>query len=203
MARHTEGQQVSEEQQISEEQQTLNGPKAPQEQNTKQQKTLEQPLLTILEFFVKLGIVCLTLWLVFTYVFGIRQMHGESMYPRLRDGDLILYYRLEKDYNIGDVVVCKVDGQTCVARIVAQEGDIVEMTDEGQLLVNGNVQTEEIFYPTLRDSAGVTYPYIVQADSYFLLCDYRTVSVDSRSYGAVPQSDIRGKVITIFRRRGI
>jgi signal peptidase I len=130
-------------------------------------------------------------------------MHGETMYPRLRDGDLILYYRLEKDYNIDDVVVFKVDDLTCVARIVAQGGDVVDINDNGQLLVNGNVQEEEIFYPTEEFPGGITYPYTVESDSYFMLCDYRTISADSRSYGAVSLQNICGKVITILRRRGI
>jgi signal peptidase I len=130
-------------------------------------------------------------------------MHGETMYPRLRDGDLILYYRMEKDYHIGDVVVCKADGLTRVARIVAQGGDVVDINDDGQLLVNGNVQDEEIFYPTEGDPSGITYPYTVAQDSYFLLCDYRTISVDSRNFGSVPKDNFCGKVITILRRREI
>jgi signal peptidase I len=49
----------------------------------------------------------------------------------------------------------------------------------------------------------VTYPYTVGEDSYFILCDYRTAGVDSRSYGAVQQDELDGKVITLLRRRGV
>jgi signal peptidase I len=125
------------------------------------------------------------------------------MYPRLRDGDLILYNRLERNYTIGDVVVFEINDMTRVARIVAQGGDVVEVTEDGQLLVNGNVQSEEIFYLTQPDALGVTYPYTVEENSYFLLCDFRTASQDSRNYGAIPVEDIYGKVITILRRREI
>jgi signal peptidase I len=154
-------------------------------------------------FIVKLGVVCLTLWLIFTFAFGIKQMHGEFMYPRLRDGDLILYNRMEKNYAIGDVVVFKVQGLTSVARIVAQGGDVVEVTESGSLLVNGNLQNEEIFYSTDADPFGVDYPYTVEENSYFMLCDFRTNSTDSRYYGAVSVNDFCGKVITVLRRRGI
>jgi type IV secretory pathway protease TraF len=34
-----------------------------------------------------------------------------------------------------------------------------------------------------------------------MLCDYRTISEDSRYYGAVSQEDFYGKVITLLRRR--
>jgi signal peptidase I len=154
-------------------------------------------------FIVKLGVVCLTLWLIFTFAFGIKQMHGETMYPRLRDGDLILYNRMEKNYAIGDVVVFKVGTSTCVARIVAQGGDVVEVNDSNELLVNGNVQEEEIFYPTEAEPLGVTYPYTVEENSYFMLSDFRTNTTDSRSFGAVSADDFCGKVITVLRRRGI
>jgi type IV secretory pathway protease TraF len=36
-----------------------------------------------------------------------------------------------------------------------------------------------------------------------MLCDFRTASQDSRSYGAIPEEDFYGKVITILRRREI
>jgi signal peptidase I len=115
----------------------------------------------------------------------------------------MLYYRLEKNYYIGDVVTFKVDGNQLAARIVAMGGDVVDLSESGQLIVNGNVQSEEVFYETEALPAGITYPYTVADDSYFVLCDFRTASSDSRSYGAVPRSDIDGKVITILRRREI
>jgi signal peptidase I len=199
-----EGQEISERQQMYEGQQASEGQQAPKEPKVmEQQKAGETPLHTIAAFFVKLGIVCLALWSIFTFVFGIRQMHGETMYPRLRDGDLILYNRMERNYAIGDVVVFKVGTSTCVARIVAQGGDVVDVDDKGDLLVNGNIQEEEIFYETEADPLGVSYPYTVDEDSYFMLSDFRTNTTDSRSFGAVSVNDFCGKVITILRRRGI
>jgi signal peptidase I len=110
---------------------------------------------------------------------------------------------MEKNYAIGDVVVFKVGTSTCVARIVAQGGDVVEVNDSNELLVNGNVQEEEIFYPTEAEPLGVTYPYTVEENSYFMLSDFRTNTTDSRSFGAVSADDFCGKVITVLRRRGI
>jgi signal peptidase I len=157
----------------------------------------------VFKFLAKLGLILLAIWAIFSFVFGIRQVSGEAMYPRLRDGDLILYYRLEQDYQIGDAVTFRLNGNTYCARIVAQGGDVVEMNEDGQLLVNGNIQEEEIFYPTEAIKNDILYPYTVEADSYFVLCDYRTAGVDSRTYGTIPQSTLDGKIITVLRRRGI
>jgi signal peptidase I len=157
----------------------------------------------VLKFIIKLCLVLLVIWAVFTFIFGIRQVSGEHMYPRLRDGDLTLYYRLEQNYQIGDVVTFELDDSIFWARIVAQGGDVVEVNEDGQLIVNGNVQEEEIFYPTEPQDGDVTYPYTVEEGSYFVLCDYRTISFDSRTYGAISKKDLDGKVITLLRRRGI
>jgi signal peptidase I len=157
----------------------------------------------VLKFIIKLCLVLLVIWAVFTFIFGIRQVSGEHMYPRLRDGDLTLYYRLEQNYQIGDVVTFELDDSIFWARIVAQGGDVVEVNEDGQLIVNGNVQEEEIFYPTEPQDGDVTYPYTVEEGSYFVLCDYRTISFDSRTYGAISKKDLDGKVITLLRHRGI
>lgn len=157
----------------------------------------------IFRLCLKLGIFCLTIWGIFTFVIGITQVKGESMYPRIRDGDVVVYYRLTNQYAIGDVAVFKINDITRTARIAAMEGDVVELNPEGQLLVNGNIQDEEIFYPTEEIPGGISYPYTVEKDSYFVLCDFRTASSDSRSFGAVSKKDMNGKVITIMRRRGI
>jgi signal peptidase I len=157
----------------------------------------------IRNFFLRLIVFVLIIFLIFTFVFGIARVSGESMYPRIRDGDLVFYYRLVQDYDIGDVVTFKIGSYRRVARVVAQGGDVVEVNEDGQLLVNGNVQEEEIFYSTEKLEDGVSYPYTVPENSYFVLCDFRTNSYDSRGYGAVSASEISGKVITLLRRRGI
>jgi signal peptidase I len=174
------------------------------------QETVEKPvsnnegdLKKIIRFLIKLILTSLIVWGIFSFVFGIARMEGQNMYPRVMDGDLMFYYRLEKEYYVGDVVTYKVNGYRRAARVVARGGDTVEISEKDELIVNGNVQEEEIFYPTEEISGGVTFPYTVEEGSYFLLCDYRTMSLDSRDYGAIPKSEIDGKVITILRRREI
>jgi signal peptidase I len=158
---------------------------------------------TIRTFLVRLIVFVIIIWAIFTFVFGIARMHSETMYPRIRDGDLLFYYRLDKDYAIGDVVTFVINDSRRVARVVAKGGDVVDLNEDGELLVNGNAQLEEIFYTTEAREDGVAFPYTVPEDSYFVLCDYRTISSDSRDYGAVARSEIDGEIVTILRRRGI
>jgi signal peptidase I len=158
---------------------------------------------SIRHFIVKLTIVLAALYLVFHFVYGLQRVIGNDMYPRILDGDLLLYYRLPDKIEIGDIVVFHKDGICRNGRVVAQGGDVVDIGDDGTLLINGNIQEEEIFYPTKARETGITYPYEVPLHSVFVLCDYRTEATDSRTFGAVPDSELDGKLISIFRRRGM
>lgn len=53
---------------------------------------------------IKLIIVVVLLWGLFTLIFGITIPRDNSMHPAINEGDLILYYRLNNSYEAGDVV---------------------------------------------------------------------------------------------------
>jgi signal peptidase I len=138
-----------------------------------------------------------------TVAFGVGIVGGEGMSPRLRDGDLAIYYRLENERNIGDVVAYMADGQLRYGRIVAMGGDVVDMDEDGQLLVNGSVQQEEIFFPTSKDGRATVLPMTLSGDEVFVLGDNRTYAKDSRDFGPIPNAQVKGKVISLLRSRGI
>ena len=141
-------------------------------------------------------------WLLFSQVFLLMQARGTDMFPAVKDGDLMVGYRLQKDYEQENVVVYKRDGKSYVGRVVAKSGDYVDITEEGTLLVNGTVKSGEILYPTYARE-GVNYPYAVPEGMVFILADYRTQAQDSRDFGAVELKDVQAKVITILRRRSL
>ena len=74
---------------------------------------------------------------------------------------------------------------------------------EGRDLVNGYQPAEEVLYETYRDNeSGIKYPVTLAEDEYFILNDYRDDTADSRAYGPIKASAIKGKVIFLLRRRG-
>jgi len=150
----------------------------------------------------KIAVMVLAAWVIFTQVFMLTQSVGMGMFPAIEDGDLVLVYRLHRDYEKGDVVAYDVGGEMFLGRIVARQTDVVMMNDTGTLQINGTNQGGEIMYPTYA-KPGTDYPFRVPEETLFLLGDYRTQTEDSRDFGPIPMDDIQGKVITIVRRRGV
>ena len=102
-------------------------------------------------------VIAAVCWLMFTQVFLLTQAQGNGMFPAVKDGDLVIAFRLQGAYAKDDVVVYTVDGQRRVGRVVARETDVITLDDSGTLLVNGTVQSGEILYPSYAKE-GITYP---------------------------------------------
>ena len=132
-----------------------------------------------LSLFSRVILLAAVGYLIVTKVFLFAQATGSGMFPAVKDGDLMIAFRLQSEYAKNDVIVYDYAGKLCVGRIAAREGDVV--------------------YP--RDA--VTYPLTVPAGCVFVLGDYRTISEDSRDFGPVAMTQVEGKVITILRRRGL
>lgn len=141
-------------------------------------------------------------WVLFSQVFLITKTNGNGMYPAVKDGDLIIGFRLQENYIKDDVVVYTVDGETYIGRIVARQTDVVTLDESGTLLVNGTTQSGEIMYPSYAKER-MEYPLKVPEGHIFVLGDYRTQTVDSRDFGPIPMENVEAKVITILRRRGL
>ncbi|NCB92330.1 MAG: signal peptidase I [Clostridia bacterium] len=151
----------------------------------------------------KIFFLVLILTAAFRFVWGINITEGNDMSPSLKDGDLVLFYRLDRSFVLTDVVFYEKDGVHYYGRITASEGDTVDMNEEGDLLINGSVTQEEIFYPTKKENSTLTFPYTVGEGEYFILGDYRMAAMDSRRLGEIKADEIEGKIIGFFRKRGI
>lgn len=167
----------------------------------KKPPSLAQDLLFVL---LKIGIIVLIFVAIFTFLYGAFRCTDPEMSPSIKDGDLVIYYRLDKSYVVSDVAAIEEDGKITAKRVVAEGGDTVDINEDGQLLVNGAIQQEtSIYEKTYRYEEGIDFPVTLQDGEIFLLGDARENSTDSRIYGPVKEEDTLGKVIMIFRRRGI
>lgn len=151
---------------------------------------------------LKLILAGAVLAVMLLWIFGLARCTDNMMSSSCKDGDIVLFERMEKEYLRGNLVVLTVDGKTQVRRIVAVPGDTVEITEEG-LFLNGYRQQEaDISTETLPYEEGIRYPVTLWEGEYFVLADLRTNAEDSRLYGVVTSKEIKGTVIALLRRRG-
>jgi len=158
----------------------------------------------LLLFLVKIVSIITVLVLLFTFVLGATRYQESSMYPAIKDGDLVIFQRYTPEsYLPQEVVALSVEGEIQIRRVVATAGDKVDITEDG-LVINGAPQQEMgISQNTERYLEGVSLPLFVPEGQVFLLGDNRTESTDSRIYGCVEIESILGKVMMIIRKRGI
>jgi signal peptidase I len=172
-----------------------------------------------IRILVVLAIAALAAGLLRAFVVAPFYIPSASMEPTLHgcsgcDNDHILVdklsYRLH-DPRRGDIVVFnrpdtwKVDEKVLVKRVIGLPGDVLSL-DKGKLYVNGLQVDESYLDPTCPPmttlSSAATKPVDkhgpVPAGDVFVLGDNRCDSLDSRTYGSVPESDIIGRAFAII-----
>ena len=140
-------------------------------------------------------IIVIAVFLLLKFVVGISWVSGNSMYPTLKNGQPVVYNRLAKDYNRGDVISIRMpSGEYMVKRIAAVAGDTVDLQD-GIIYINGLPERGSwVVEKTDAQSVTVEYPVSIEEGHIFVLGDNREVSIDSRTYGEMALTQVRGKL---------
>lgn len=152
--------------------------------------------------------------LIFTYLFSVAVVEGDSMLPTLQDADRLLLINFA-DPEPGDVVVLNSDsaytfdaagqlkedgglGKKIVKRLIAEANQTVDIDFAAGIVYVDGKPLAEPYTSTLttRDEGAFTYPITVPEGYVFVLGDNRSVSKDSRhpDVGLIPEEDIVGKV---------
>lgn len=162
-------------------------------------KTTETKKGTFHTFITEILPTALITFLVFGVIFKISVVSGESMLPNYREGDIILLNSLfytEPERN--DVISFKLKGKGYIKRVIAVEGDIVDIDyGSGEVIVNGERIQEDYVKEPILSEAEMDFPQTVPEKSVFVLGDNRNNSRDSRmtEIGMVSIDKIRGKVL--------
>ncbi|MGY1724794.1 signal peptidase I [Blastococcus sp. SYSU DS0533] len=148
---------------------------------------------------VRLGagfLVCLVLSVLGLFPVQLVRVSSGSMAPTMDVGDLALVLRWPVSVDRWDVVVADPQhpgSAPLVKRVVAFGGESVAVED-GVLVVDGAAVCEPWSDPERQD--GVWFgPVRVPEGSVFLLGDEREGSIDSRAFGPVDESRLRGVVL--------
>lgn len=147
--------------------------------------------ITMTIFLVVIAIAVLAA----TYFIPVLRVSGTSMEPELNQGDVVVV--LKSDHmEQGDIVAFYYNNKILLKRIIAGEGDSVDIDSLGNVYVNGTLLKEDYAKYKGEGKCDITFPYQVPEDSWFVLGDNRSTSTDSRTeaIGCVKKEDILGKV---------
>ncbi len=159
-------------------------------------------ILSLHDMVYTLGIIIL----VFVLLFRVVVVSGSSMYNTLWDGDWLLvlnnvFYH-EPEY--GDIVLASKDsfhdGEIIVKRVIATEGQTVDIDFEaGIVYVDGVALEEDYTFTPTNHEEGMAFPLIVEEGCVFLMGDNRNGSTDSRNpdIGHVDKRQILGKALLV------
>lgn len=131
-----------------------------------------------------------------TLIFPVLQIYENSMSPTLEKGDIVLSVKT-KDIKGGDVIAFYYNNHILVKRVIAVSSDWVEFDIEGNVYVNGRYINETYLKNKDVGKYDISFPYQVPENTYFVLNDERSESLDSRSQiiGTIKQEDVVGKII--------
>lgn len=161
---------------------------------------------TLYEWLEEIVIALTLVILVFTFLFRVVTVTGESMLPNFVEGQKLIVTNLGHSVEQGTVVVItNVLNEPIIKRVIATEGQTVDIDYEtGVVYVDGEAVDEMQFglengittrpYSTLE---AMVFPQTVPEGCVFVLGDNRSVSKDSRytEVGMVDTRHILGEAV--------
>ncbi len=133
--------------------------------------------------------------LIATLFLPILQISGDSMSPTLDNDEIVMLFKSKK-FTRGDMIGLYYQGKVLLKRVIAEPGDTVVIDDEGNVYVNARRLEEDYISEKSLGNCDLEFPYTVPEESYFVMGDKRSNSVDSRNsaIGSIKKDQIIGKV---------
>lgn len=153
-------------------------------------------------------LVALIFFIVFHCLLTITRISGNAMFPSVRDGDIVIGYMAEKNFQRDDIITYRsADNKLLTGRILCAGDDVIYIDEDGFLYVNGTRQTGIVMKKSWFSEIE-KFPYVIPANYVLVSVDVLTDTTyekdkDYSSYVAmVKKTDIKSKTICIVRRRG-
>jgi signal peptidase I len=140
--------------------------------------------------------------LIIMFLYQPVRVEGTSMLPRLEDHDRLFINKFVYHFTSihrGDVVVFHYPRdpvKSYIKRVIAVPGDRLRI-EHGTVILNGKLVKEPYVPEEFRDTKSMP-ELIVPDDEYFMMGDHRSISSDSREFGAVDRDLIYGKAVFVY-----
>lgn len=151
--------------------------------------TIKNDLFEWLEILIS---ALMILVIIFTFVFKIVTISGDSMKNTLNSGEKVIISNIGFTPQYGDIVVISRNANNIadmqdantpiIKRVIATEGQVVDIDFfEGIVYVDGVALDEPYTKTPTNLSEGIEFPVVVDVGCVFVLGDNRNDSTDSRS----------------------
>ncbi|MBR6418971.1 MAG: signal peptidase I [Oscillospiraceae bacterium] len=133
--------------------------------------------------------------IISTMLLPVLRVTGSSMTPTLQNDEVLLCSKLS-EVRRGDIIAFYYNNKVLLKRVIALSGDVVNVTEDGTVYLNGEPLDEPYISEAARGECDITLPYQVPENRVFVMGDHRAVSIDSRStaVGCVAEENVIGKV---------
>ncbi len=136
-------------------------------------------------------VIIIVVVLIRTFIATPVIVNGSSMYPTLKDNELLILKKYDHTYKRYDVVVLDYKKEKLIKRVIGLPGEIVEYRD-GVLYIDGK-KTDDSFASFTSDFKSTELMKGTIPEGYYLVMgDNRNNSIDSRTIGLISEDDING-----------
>lgn len=172
----------------------------------KQELTSEKPvvprkLFLIFEWMEAIVASFIVIVFIFTFIFRVVAVDGQSMYPTLDDQSRILISGVFYKPKYGDIIVITHETSKdipIIKRVIGVAGDTVEIDyTDGTVILNGEPLIEHYIREPITPILGYEFVVKVPEGHVFVLGDNRNQSDDSRvaEIGMINEKLIMGKAV--------
>ena len=162
---------------------------------------------TTKEYFIY-ALILFTIIMIRTFVATPVRVNGDSMYPTLKDREIMILNKINycfNDIKRFDIVVVDIGDEKIIKRVIGLPGETLKYENntlyiDGQEIKESYLKEETADF-NLKDLDLEKIP----SDTYFVMGDNRDNSKDSRMIGPVKKEQIKGRaklVILPLKNKG-
>lgn len=158
------------------------------DKSKKQSKKLHKIIVLIV--VIAISFLITTQWI------SVLRIQSSAMSPTIDAGQIVIVFK-KKKVQRGDIVVYRKKNKLFVKRVIAGQGQYVDIDLNGKVTVDQKRIKEDYVGELSLGKCDISLPHQVDQSHWFCIGDEREVSIDSRSsvIGDISEDEIEGVVV--------